>query len=358
MDVLDKLSKGVRWLPGEEIPFPIGLPTVVLKHLQEAIAYISDSETRDPQQLGRKVQGPLYHLYRLLQAASSMCLGSTSLNEDGLTLAFMRELQVVANKAKQIRTDFSLEIRQHPVMLHLLPALQEQHIGADLVLLLAGKELLGHHGAKAFWIQAKRPTDSSFNLKIAQNNAECKFRQASKLFRMDSPQAGSHALYLLHGHRISNTGADALWTAEARLVLDEGGDEAQRLRRLCEHGQFHVPEKPAVCALHAKGKGLGIPSLVDITNAVCRIQEHIPALIKYCPNSQFTQVTGFKQFLKNRIAVPLPTKIVGISAQGNKKAAHLLDQMSTAVATALYKQNKVKAPPRPRRDGQPRPLRK
>lgn len=78
------------------------------------------------------------------------------------------------------------------------PAIQEVDFGADMLIVMAGPELVGSDAAKLFWVQAKMAPDGNpCRLKFHQPNSR-HVTQLRALQTTEHPANGSHALYALY----------------------------------------------------------------------------------------------------------------------------------------------------------------
>jgi len=321
------------WKPGEEEPIPPGTFGVPAGNTCAAVEALTHGRTRSPEALGQFVFGPTYDLYRILQSAANACYGKPSLKEDWLTEEFVKRLELLEATAEQAGAEFTVLLKMYAVMKHKVPAIQEAQVGADLALIVAGESLLGHAGAKVFWVQAKQPTSTNFQVKVAQDNASCEFRQISSLIQLHSPASGSHALYLLHGQVEHEKGASALWTSEATGLVGEGGISASALNVPCRIVKKEVAgKKTQHCSVH---ENAGLTTSLPMTSVACRLQEFITKLVLQPAGGAFEDAQAFSDFLNARLGLNLVRRIIGIAPRGDQAAALLLDEMERTLVLGV-----------------------
>ena len=141
----------------------------------------------------------LWGLYWAVAHSCAAAVNSTRnmTTEDGSSREFIsvfdKQLKELAEKQSVIGLHVgALEIHQSTA-----PALKESDVGADILLVVAGNELLPSGGIRAFWIQAKSASGGEpYMLDFWREKNADGMTQYEKLRKMNSPDHGAVALYM------------------------------------------------------------------------------------------------------------------------------------------------------------------
>ncbi|TXI85537.1 MAG: hypothetical protein E6Q40_07610 [Cupriavidus sp.] len=137
-------------------------------------------------------------LYWSLAGASqgTQWLAGGKQNENALSNAFIQKLASEAQEAsKLLGANGHLSIAYSCIYDQTQGALQEVHVGADLLVIVAGQTLIPHGWAKVFWVQAKRAV-ANRPLALDYGHKNTQGRQVEALAMMHEPSKGAFAYYI------------------------------------------------------------------------------------------------------------------------------------------------------------------
>ncbi|MCK7495811.1 MAG: hypothetical protein MZW92_36205 [Comamonadaceae bacterium] len=126
------------------------------------------------------------------------------INENGLTVAFVAALDDAAKEYRKLFAEaIDLEIGTGKLFEYTSENQQEVDTGADLVLVLSGKQLIPGGGARLLWVQAKKRsrTDNPWLLSYRQQNSK-HGTQCAALMRRHDPARGSFGSYVNYAESV------------------------------------------------------------------------------------------------------------------------------------------------------------
>lgn len=189
-----------EWCSSQLVDFPPGTPVGIheetLRHLRGFLGPgASLFDLSNPERFSTAAQWALYwcvaHACRAATRAAQVAK-----DENGISRDFLAELDTQA-KAVSTLTDESakLQIAYNAIFEQSEPAMKEAAVGADILLIIAGQQLVPNGLARVFWIQAKKPSieKSPFTLRYDQGNK--KGLQVDALSNVHKPARGSFGLY-------------------------------------------------------------------------------------------------------------------------------------------------------------------
>ncbi|WP_413460527.1 hypothetical protein [Herbaspirillum huttiense] len=138
-------------------------------------------------------------LYWCLTYASQAALRHTAQKiENGISNEFLSELKVQAANLSSTYDDNSspLQIGFCAIYEQARPGLKEEDVGADILLIIAGKKLTPDGGARLLWIQAKRSIGDSNPYVIHCAHKSKGDYQLKLLRKVHQPDVGSIGLYI------------------------------------------------------------------------------------------------------------------------------------------------------------------
>jgi hypothetical protein len=144
-----------------------------------------------------------WELYWTLANASASALEYVqSKIEDGITNEFVRSLEKQNQALRALRNDGRplLQMGFCKIYEQATPALKESDVGADLLLIIAGNQLVSNGGARMFWLQAKRQLGDPYILDCSYANKNGP--QLDALKKVDVPEKGSFGMYMQYAKDI------------------------------------------------------------------------------------------------------------------------------------------------------------
>lgn len=262
------LNSCLTYAPAGIDELPPGMPAEVARNTLLAAEHllkappISLADLRDPRNFRTLSQWSAYWL--VSHAAQAAAAFAQYGNENGCSNALLNRLQVGTSEQRHFLGEQAngwalghiglFNFRKH--------AIQEGQFGADILLVMAGEDLIGTHGAKLLWIQGKRAPDNSpctldFHHQDTMGNV-----QVEKLWRAKDESAGSFALFALYA-----MAHPYVLSVDVRVARDAWREKREKS--------------------------------IDICRTATRIQEHVFAIVRKNSNSM-KQPKDVLHFLSNR----------------------------------------------------------
>ena len=247
---------------------------------------------KDPLNFRREEHWGLYWL--LANAAAKAAAATRTQNEDGGSTAFTEYLH---KTAKELQTDgvFSAGelMRVERIYHNRSAAVLEKDVGADLLLVVSGESLIGRTGLRLFWLQAKRPDKTTFELNYWRDTKnDGGLRQVKALASVHAPERGSFGLYLQYLQELEST--YALHVSD--VPLPYGTDEKS-------------------CTVSMTGKG-------------ARLQEMLAGLITNSSVGTFESSDDAVGFL--RAQVTRPCAVLALTPEHDDRARELVEELDAA----------------------------
>jgi hypothetical protein len=163
--------------------------------------------------------------WSLAHAAAAACRSAAQYkSEDGISTAFRMALQSEIGGLRDKEPDVSLKIGINAIYENIKPAIKEARVGADLLLIVSGDELVPGGGARIFWIQAKRgDRQNPYELNYYREPNADGVVQFEALSKVHNPKRGSFSLYWLYAEELSFipvTSISALKPVDPHLAAD------------------------------------------------------------------------------------------------------------------------------------------
>lgn len=128
---------------------------------------------------------------------------SDGLNENAISTEFVHSLKDWAARYERAFGDTAgIGLLTAKLFDHLKPNLQEADTGADMVLVVSGRELVGGDGARLIWIQAKRQNLDGDPLRLEYGQANSKHGTQCSALQLLAQTKGSFAFYILYSTRL------------------------------------------------------------------------------------------------------------------------------------------------------------
>lgn len=196
-----------KWCLPQLVEFPAGTPVKLHQRTADCLAtFVSPSDSlfhvADPACVKCK---PRWSLYWCLAHASAAAVRSAQAlrDEDGISGDFLQALEHQSAGLGNVSTGESrrLQIAFNAIFQQIAPAMKEAQVGADILIIVAGRSLIPNGFARLFWIQAKRATGSAFTLDYSQANTAGAY-QVDALRKVHRPKMGSIGLYVQYARDI------------------------------------------------------------------------------------------------------------------------------------------------------------
>lgn len=153
----------------------------------------------------------------LANAVKTICphIAAGRTNEDWLTSCLLQEIKQEAKRLESFKTKASLEISTSPIYASVKRTaddrtVTERQVGADILLMLAGKDLVPNEGIRIFWVQAKRNNEDSdpyvlnyWRQAAGEEKYPSKLRQYEIIQGRHRPDKGEFALYMMYSPELS-----------------------------------------------------------------------------------------------------------------------------------------------------------
>lgn len=232
--------------------------------------------------------------WALAHAARAATLAADAhTNEDGITDVFFNTL---TRQVEEIKASTGLqpplELGVTSIYRNNKPAIKEEVVGADVLLVIAGKGLLPAQGARLIWLQAKLADGANpYQLDFWRKKNKNGF-QFDAIRAVHQPQDGSCAIY------------------------------AQYVPGLPLITSLSVSRMPAQAPLTAK------ESTVDMRDHGCRLQEHISAIATTDQIGQFANAKAVIAFLNAKTKDSLlPLNIISVCAKDDWQGRSLVREV-------------------------------
>lgn len=217
-----------NWCCPRLMEFPPGTPKAIHSNTLRYLRAILGSEASlfdlgNPAKFSSPAQLSLYWCLAHASNAAAMAAAAAK-NEDGISRAFLDELESQAKKASSITNEAGkLQIAYNAIFEQNEPAMKEAAVGADILLIIAGSSFVPNGLARIFWIQAKKAGAgvSPFNLRYDQRNTQG--LQVEALSKVNEPDRGSFGLYMQYSNELAYVPAVSVsnlsW-ADGKCVAD------------------------------------------------------------------------------------------------------------------------------------------
>ncbi len=207
--------------------------------------------------------------------------------ENAITTAFSTALKDWGHKyAQEFGNAAGIGLSTALLFEHLKGNLQEADTGADMVMVVSGRDLVGNDGARLIWVQAKRqgavgdPLRLAYGQKNARHGTQC-----AALQRLN--REGSIGLYVLYSNRlplVAAAYAAPLNPAGESVSLANEGARLQELITATAQsksiGQFGSPQE-VLSFLESVAKGDGLPlQVVAVESGEGTFRDRLVSLIK------------------------------------------------------------------------------
>ncbi|MBP1312800.1 hypothetical protein [Herbaspirillum sp. 1130] len=205
----DRSAQREAWCDTRLLELPISTPT---NFHQNTLGYarlaLSDRNARmyDLRSRSQFKSKGLWELYWCLAHASRTANASTRIKiENGISGDFLEALTEHAKNLSSMLDNGtpSLQMAYSKIYEQARPGLKEEDVGADILLVVAGDNLIQGGGARIFWIQAKKAPDGASPYTIDcsyENTAEL---QLNRLRRVHQPNLGSFGAYINYTPKLS-----------------------------------------------------------------------------------------------------------------------------------------------------------
>jgi len=196
------------WCDPRLLEMPPGVPEKLHKstlvHARYALNEKLGSfyDLRDRSSFKAAGQWELY--WCLAHATKAAVISSLAKMEDGITADFVRTLELEAKKLPSMIDEAApaLQLAYSNIFEQAKPALKEADVGADVLLVVAGDNLVPSGGARLFWIQAKKARSSTAPYVLDCSYKNTKDSQINALRKVNVPERGSFAVYCQYSNAL------------------------------------------------------------------------------------------------------------------------------------------------------------
>jgi len=208
-DERERERKRHIWCKPELAEFGPGTPKDIHLITRQSLQIFTRNPTSlfhllQPNKFNNPQHWPLYWcLAHASQAAADAAKAAK--DENGCSRAFLDALALSARQITDLMPESQLQIAFNAIFEQVKPAMKEESVGADILLIVAGQTLIPDGFARLFWVQGKRSKTNDFTLSYDQKNDSG--YQIDALRKAHQPANGSIGLYTQYSKNLLFTPA-------------------------------------------------------------------------------------------------------------------------------------------------------